>query len=347
MSKEAGRLPDQIASFLNHLSVERGLSSHTIAAYRRDLTKYQQFCQECGISTIGEVGSTEISGFLVQLAYPRTPEGTRARTGDALLKSQQDSLQSGEDTADSGLAPDGQRPGAAMSVATVARVAAAVRSFHKFAHMEGWTATDPAEKVKAPSLPRRLPKAVSVAEVESIIAAAASDPDSTTALRNVALIELLYATGARISEVLALDVDDFPEPDEGLRLLGKGGKYRVVPVGSMARAAVGEYLAVRANLVSSRRACHALFLNARGGRLSRQSAFGILQAAGNSAGLTVEVSPHTLRHSCASHLLDGGADVRVVQELLGHASVATTQIYTLITVNRLAEEYATSHPRAR
>jgi integrase/recombinase XerD len=224
-----------------------------------------------------------------------------------------------------------------------------VRGFHRFLLREGLTTADPARGVRPPSPPKRLPKAISVGEIEALLAAAGAD-DTPRAIRDRALLELLYGCGARISEAVGLDVDELDLESGTVRLLGKGSKERVVPVGSYAREAVSAYL-VRGRPVlaahhGTATASPALFLNARGGRLSRQSAWTVLRAAAQRAGIRKEISPHTLRHSFATHLLDGGADVRVVQELLGHASVTTTQVYTLVTVDRLREVYATSHPRA-
>jgi integrase/recombinase XerD len=230
----------------------------------------------------------------------------------------------------------------------------AVRGLHAFAVAEGLAQSDPATAVRPPPPPRRLPKAISVAEVEKLLAAACTGPSG---LRDRALLELLYGTGARISEAVSLDVDDLDlsggeSPGSlasAVRLNGKGGKQRLVPVGTFARQAVEAYLVrARPALASAARGGQpspALFLNARGGRLTRQGAWGALRAAAGRAGLA-HVSPHVLRHSFATHLLDGGADVRVVQELLGHASVTTTQVYTLVTVDKLREVYAAAHPRA-
>jgi integrase/recombinase XerD len=212
--------------------------------------------------------------------------------------------------------------------------------------------------MRPPVPPRRLPRAIGVSEVERLLDATGSGdgPGGAAQLRDRALLELLYGTGARISEAVGLDVDDLglqaPAAATGslLRLTGKGGKDRIVPLGSYARRSLEAYL-VRGRPVlaaAARRvsASPAVFLNARGGRLTRQGAWGVLKAAAGRAGMP-PVSPHTLRHSFATHLLDGGADVRVVQELLGHASVTTTQVYTLVTVDKLREVYAAAHPRAR
>lgn len=233
-----------------------------------------------------------------------------------------------------------------LSPSSAGRAVVAVRGLHRFAVREGWTALDPAREVRPPAPARRLPKAIGVTEVAALLDA----PDASTplGLRDRALLELLYATGARISEAVGLDVDDLDGSSGLVRLDGKGGKQRVVPVGSYAGRALDAYLVrSRPGLAASGSGSPALMLNARGGRLSRQSAWTVLRRAARTAGLTTGISPHTLRHCFATHLLDGGADVRVVQELLGHASVTTTQVYTLVTVDRLREVYATAHPRAR
>jgi integrase/recombinase XerD len=241
---------------------------------------------------------------------------------------------------------EGDRDHQPLASGSAARTLVAVRGLHKFAVREGVAATDPAGEVRPPAPPKRLPKALPLDDVEQILEAAGS-PGTTLAKRDRALLEILYGTGARISEAVGLDVDDLDLETGAARLSGKGGKERIVPVGSYAVRAVGDYLtAARPALVAAGRGTAALFLNARGGRLSRQSAWTVLRRAAERAGVVTDVSPHTLRHSFATHLLDGGADVRVVQELLGHASVTTTQIYTLVTVERLREVYATSHPRA-
>jgi len=218
---------------------------------------------------------------------------------------------------------------------------------HRFTHREGEIADDRARAVRPPSLGRRLPKALAVGHVERLLAAAAAPGQAHTpaGLRSRALLELLYATGARISEAVGLDVDDFDIEQRSVLLSGKGGKQRVVPVGSYAIDAVRAWLESGRPALSPRGP--ALFVNARGGRLSRQTAWTLLRVAAGRAGIESSVSPHVLRHSYATHLLDGGADIRVVQELLGHASVTTTQIYTLVTVDMLREVYAASHPRAR
>ena len=232
-----------------------------------------------------------------------------------------------------------------LSATSVARVLAGVRGIHKYWLLENLTNADPAAAVKPPKAPRRLPKAITVAQVESLLnAVGGEDP---IAVRDRAILELLYATGARITEIVSLDLDDLVDPTL-LRVLGKGSKERIVPVGRYAQTALEAYLVrTRPLLAVNGKGTPALFLNQRGGRLSRQSAWQIIHDASIAAKLPGEISPHTLRHSFATHLLEGGADVRVVQELLGHSSVATTQIYTLVTVDALREVYATAHPRAR
>jgi integrase/recombinase XerD len=240
-----------------------------------------------------------------------------------------------------------------MVATSVARTLAAVRGLHKFLLFEGTVETDVAATVKPPKAPRRLPKAISIQEVERLLRASGPEPDDVSGatdlirVRDRAILELLYATGARVSEVVNIDLDDLIDP-EIIRLFGKGSKERIVPVGRYAQAALQAYLVrVRPSLAMLSKGTPALFLNQRGSRLSRQSIWQIISDAASNAKLEHEVSPHTFRHSFATHLLEGGADVRVVQELLGHASVATTQIYTLVTVDALREIYATAHPRAQ
>ena len=323
--------------------VERGLAAHTLEAYRRDLQRYAGALAARGTTAIGEVTTADVAAFLAGL-----------REGDE------------------------EHPPLAASSA--GRAVVAVRGLHAFAAAEGLAGSDPARLVRPPAPPRRLPRAISVPEVERLLAAAGAaagrpaagdrpDPGGQlwrpggpgrgdpASLRDRALLELLYGTGARISEAVGLDVDDLDLGSDGhagrmpaaIRLTGKGSKQRVVPVGSYAREALEAYLVrARPALAAARRSgpsTPAVFLNARGGRLTRQGAWAVLRAAAARAGLA-EVSPHTLRHSFATHLLDGGADVRVVQELLGHASVTTTQVYTLVTVDKLREVYAAAHPRA-
>jgi integrase/recombinase XerD len=306
-----------IQGYLQHLVVERGLAANTVESYRRDLRRYESALVGRGKARLGDVTPADVAEFLASL-----------REGDAEHE--------------------------ALAVSSAARAVIAVRGLHAFAAAQGLAELDPARDVPPPTPPRRLPKAITLAEVERLLAASGPGPDDPSAdprlLRDRALLEFLYGTGARISEVTALDVDELHlDADPVVRLAGKGGKQRVVPVGSYAVRALQAYL-VRARpalAAASRRisVSPAVFLNARGGRLTRQGAWGVLHAAAERARVP-DVSPHTLRHSFATHLLDGGADIRVVQELLGHASVATTQVYTLITVDRLREVYASSHPRA-
>ncbi|MEW2355104.1 site-specific tyrosine recombinase XerD [Spirillospora sp. NPDC029432] len=305
-----------VRTYLGHLAVERGLAANTLSSYRRDLRRYVTVLDGRGRTAVDQVTEDDVRAFLVGL-----------REGGA-----------------------GHPP---LSAGSAARAVVAVRGLHRFALREGLAGTDPARDVKPPTPPRRLPKAISIEDVERLLAAAGTgaegggDADTARALRDRALLELLYGSGARISEAVGLDVDDLDLGEGFARIAGKGGKTRVVPVGEYAGRAIDAYL-VRARPVLSAagRGGPALFLNARGGRLSRQGAWMVLRAAAERAKLS-DVSPHTLRHSFATHLLDGGADVRVVQELLGHASVTTTQVYTLVTVQLLREVYATSHPRAR
>ena len=305
-----GSIVRAIRTYLDHLSVERGLAANTLTSYRRDLRRYQAYLDELGIESLEAVTEATVTSFLVRL-----------REGDA------------------------DHP--ALSSTSAARTVVAVRGFHKFAVSDGLATSDPAASVKPPSPAKRLPKALPLSDVEAILEAAGA-AGTTLALRDRALLEVLYGTGARISEAVGLDVDDLDTVDGTVLLRGKGSKERLVPVGSYALEAVDAYLVRgRPELVAAGSGTAALFLNARGGRLSRQSAWAVLVRAAERAGVTRDVSPHTLRHSFATHLLDGGADVRVVQELLGHASVTTTQVYTLVTVDNLREVFATAHPRAR
>ncbi|MGZ4453621.1 MAG: site-specific tyrosine recombinase XerD [Nocardioides sp.] len=303
-----------VRTYLDHLSVERGLAENTLASYRRDLRRYLAYLDQVGITDLSGVSEATVTEFLARL-----------REGDA-----------------------DHQP---LSATSAARTVVAVRGFHKFALADGMVTLDPAGAVRPPRPAKRLPKALPLSDVEAILEAA-GEPETPLTLRDRALLEVLYGTGARISEAVGLDVDDLDlppsEPGGTVLLRGKGGKERLVPLGSYARTAVEAYLSrSRPGLVASSTPGGALFLNSRGGRLSRQSAWTVLVRAADRAGVSADVSPHTMRHSFATHLLDGGADVRVVQELLGHASVTTTQIYTLVTVDNLREVFATAHPRAR
>jgi integrase/recombinase XerD len=339
--------------YLDHLAVERGLSRNSLSAYRRDLNRYLGWLADSGVNDLAEVDEAQVEAFLGYL-----------RRGDT-----------------------DHQPLAASSCA---RTIVSVRGLHRFTAQEGRVATDRAAGVRPPPIPKRLPRALSIDQVEALLAAAGPGPSVDTGLdaglpvgaapasslghaagagrgpgasvsvgagpdaetgvariRDRALLEVLYGTGARISEAVGLDIDDVDLDGGAVRLLGKGGKERVVPIGRLAITAVRAYL-VRARPALIRRGTPALLLSARGNRLSRQTGWTILQVAAERAKIDPAlVSPHVLRHSYATHLLDGGADVRVVQELLGHASVTTTQVYTLVTVDRLREVYATAHPRAR
>lgn len=307
----------QIRGYLDHLAVEQGASAHTLAAYRRDLEKYRQYLAESGVGDLGEVTESHVEEFRARLATADPDAGRRA------------------------LAPS-----------SVARTLAAVRGLHRFATRDGVTRVDAAASVTPPRPPRRLPKALPVDRIIAVIeAAGGTEVDTDPArLRNRAMLELLYATGARAAELVGLDVDDLDgldHPGGGTVILrGKGGKERVVPVGRPACEAVGVYL-VRARPALAVRGGPALFLNTRGGRITRQSLWNVVAVAAERAAVETDVSPHSFRHSFATHLLDGGADIRVVQELLGHASVTTTQVYTLVTIDTLREVWAECHPRAR
>jgi integrase/recombinase XerD len=314
MTAVASDLDGQVQGYLDHLTIERGVAANTLSSYRRDLRRYRQHLTRRGIDDLGDVTETDVSEFLVSL-----------RRGDP----------------EAGVAE--------LSAVSAARALIAVRGLHRFAAAEGVTAVDVAKAVKPPTPSRRLPKSLTVDEVLALLTGAGGDSpsDGPLTLRNRALLEFLYSCGARISEAVGLDVDDIDTRARSVLLRGKGGKHRLVPVGRPAIEALDTYFVRgRPDLARRGRGTPAIFLNARGGRLSRQSAWQVLQDAAERAGITSAVSPHTLRHSFATHLLDGGADVRVVQELLGHASVTTTQIYTLVTVNALREVWAGAHPRA-
>ncbi len=307
-----------ITDYLQHMGVERGLAANTLSAYRRDLARYARHLAHTGRERPAEITRHDVTGFVQALS-------------------------------------DGSDGGSALGIRSAARTVVAVRGLHKFWALEGVTPTDPASDVHPPMPGKRLPKAISVDEVTRILEAAGTD--TATGLRDRALLEFLYSTGARISEAVGLDVDDISlhtpgQAGEGdgpaiVRLFGKGSKERLVPLGSYGARALDTYLVRGRPLLAAKgKGTPALFLNARGGRISRQSAWTILKAAADKANITKDVSPHTLRHSFATHLIEGGADVRVVQELLGHASVTTTQVYTQVTADTLREIYAAAHPRA-
>ncbi len=320
-----------LRGYLDHLTVERGCAHNTLLSYRRDLDRYLHSLAGQGIDDVTRIEPEHIRVHLTGL-----------RRGDA-----------------------DHRP---LAPSSAARAVVAVRGWHRFLLAEGVTTLDPSRDVHPPQAAKRLPKALPIESVTAILDAAV--PDGPRGLRDRALLEFLYATGARISEAIGLDLDDLPDPrtldrgqvdggnnggsdgaagiDTVVRLFGKGGKERLVPLGSYAVQAISAYLVRgRPALAAAGKGSAAVFLNARGSRLSRQSAWQVLSDAAGRAGIDTAVSPHTLRHCFATHLLAGGADVRVVQELLGHASVTTTQIYTLVTVDALREVYALAHPRAR
>jgi integrase/recombinase XerD len=306
------QLERAVDAYLRHISIERGLSDHTVAAYRRDLAGYVGWLAERGIRDSSDVTVALVTAFAAERASAEPPP----------------------------------------AASSLARLQSSVRGLHRFLAREGIEADDPTGRLRPPKAARRLPKALTIDQVERLLDAAGPEAGEAEAseligLRDRALLELLYATGARVSEVVQLDVDDLAHGDV-VRVRGKGSKERIIPVGSYAQAALEAYLTrSRPELSRRGRATPRLFLGARGAPLSRQSAWLVIQHAAERARLTAHVSPHTLRHSFATHLLQGGADVRVVQELLGHASVATTQIYTHVSVDALRDVYATSHPRAR
>ncbi|WP_449278872.1 site-specific tyrosine recombinase XerD [Leucobacter sp. GX24907] len=314
-----------IERFLRHIAIERGLSPNSRDAYRRDLEAYEAWLEQSGIDDLATVSPQHLSEYVAHLGAPKE--------------------------------------GRALSHASITRRISTVRGMHRFLYDEGLLPDYAARGVRTPKLSQRLPKALSVEEVEALLHAADSaGADTPVALRDRALLELLYASGARVSEAVGLDVDDLltaagdagSDPEQALgeggflRVTGKGSKQRIVPYGRFAGQALAAYL-VRARplLVAQGRGTPALFVGPRGGRVSRQTAWLIIKAAAERAELAAEVSPHTLRHSFATHLLQGGADVRTVQEMLGHASVTTTQIYTRVTADTLREHYLMAHPRAR
>jgi len=308
MGTQALNFDQASASFLNHLQIERGLAANSIAAYRRDLTKFALFLNSKPPS---EVGPEIISEFENSLRKEK------------------------------------------LSVASINRVDSTLRSFFKHLQQE-YGYADPTLEIAPSKAARRLPKALTIDQIVSMIDAAHREGQPIT-VRDQAMLELLYSSGARVSELIGININDLSsiETDDGvittLKLRGKGSKERIVPLGSFASKAIDNYLTrVRPDLAAkSAKPTSALFLNSRGSRISRQSAWQMVLDAAEAAGVTEHVSPHVFRHSYATHLLDGGADIRVVQELLGHASVTTTQIYTLITIDKVRESYSMAHPRAR
>lgn len=293
-------------NFLRYVSFERGLSQNTVEAYRRDLEAYAGWCLARGLKSFAAVSERDVSDFMGELI---------TRTD-------------------------------ALSASSVARMLSSVRGLHRYLFAEGALPEDVTRDVSPPKRPQRLPKAITVEQMSTLLSAVVGD--DPLAVRDRALLELLYATGARISEITGLSVDDLAGEDNLIRVTGKGNKQRIVPYGSFARDALDAYL-VRSRPVLARRGkgTPTLFLGSRGAPLSRQSAWLIIQDAAEKSQLGLDISPHTFRHSFATHLLQGGADVRSVQELLGHSSVATTQIYTLVTADNLRDMYVTAHPRAR
>lgn len=307
MAAPAGRTAASVDDFVTHLRVERGLSENSVMAYRRDLAKWVAFR---GAGGLEDAVPGDVTEFL-------------------------DRLRKGKPPATAPMAPS-----------SVARTLVSVRAFYRFLVREGVLDADPTARVGSPSRPRSIPKAISLEQVERLIE---SPPQDLLGRRDTAMLEVLYGAGLRISELIALDVDDV-DLEEGVVLVrsGKGGKGRMVPLGSAARKALEDYLVqTRRELATRGRGGAALFLNSRGGRLGRQGCWKVLKHHARTAGLDRVVSPHTLRHSFATHMLDAGADIRVVQELLGHSSLATTQVYTLVSDRHLHEVYVTSHPRAR
>jgi len=294
-----------IREYLNHLTVERGLSKNTISAYNRDLERFFTFLDVQKVDPL-RIQEAHLTDYVVSL-----------RMND-------------------------------LSESSISRGVVAVRNWMEFTSKEK-KFVNPIKDFKPPKPNLRLPKALKIEEVASLISAV-SMGDTPSALRDGAIVELLYGTGARISEIVGLNVQDISKFDgdqvTALRLTGKGGKTRVVPIGKYAQIALDQYLVrVRPGLLKKQES--AIFLNSRGSRLSRQSIWSMIAHGAHSAGIASDVSPHSLRHSFATHLLDGGADIRVVQELLGHSSVTTTQIYTLVTIDKLRESYAQAHPRAK
>ena len=293
-------------SYLRYVSIERGLSANTVAAYTRDLGAYLQWLANRGITEPGQITRAEVTAYIQELS---------TRTESPLTASSQ------------------------------SRILSSIRGFHGFLIDEKLAEVNVTADIAPPKLPKRLPKAITVDQMNALLAA--TDGEELVRVRDKALLELLYATGARISEAVALNVDDVTAAEGLLRLRGKGGKQRIVPIGSYAQAALDAYLVrVRPVFSAHGKSTPALFLGPRGARVSRQMAWMIIREAAERANLSTLISPHTFRHSFATHLLSGGADVRVVQELLGHSSVATTQIYTLVTADTLRETYVTAHPRA-
>ncbi len=303
------QLEREIHGYLNHLAIERGLAANTLSAYRRDLARYSQWCEQHALVEVSSIRESDISEFAASLRDPKE--------------------------------------GVPLAASSAGRMLVAVRGFHRFALEEGLANIDPSQRISPPATAKRLPKALTYEQIRQLLNIA-GDTQSISGLRDRALVEVLYGTGIRISEAIGLDLDDLNVDERSIIVTGKGSKQRLLPLGGYAISALEDYFVRgRPALLAKGRGTPAVFVNARGARMSRQSAYGVVSQAAERAHLGVEISPHTLRHSYATHLLQGGADVRVVQELLGHASVTTTQIYTAVTIDTLREVYATSHPRAQ
>lgn len=385
-------LQKAIDQYLIHLRVERGSSEHTIASYARDLRRYSAYMATLGVIDPERITTAQVRSFMRELAAPTVPlAGFVAgfEAGEKNKQNAQESQEAQEEAAESlalmiasesgrgtgnGRAGQPEKAGAPEKEAptaegapnlplplgpnSIARTMAAVRGAHAFWVSALIVPTDPAAPVTPPKNVKRLPKAVSVEDIQRLLAV--PDRETATGLRNRAILEFLYATGARVSEMLNVDIDDVHfegtlTDEDGnqvtlpgyVRLFGKGNKERLVPIGSYAQKAIQDYLVrARPSLVAHGKGTAALFVNGRGGRLGRQGAWLILKEAAEAAGLSSDFSPHSMRHSFATHLLQGGADIRVVQELLGHASIATTQVYTKVTPEGLMEVYRMAHPRA-
>ena len=364
-----------IDQYLVHLRVERGSSENTIASYARDLRRYAAYLSTLGVIDPERITTAQVRSFMRELAAPTVPLPGLA----APVKKQPEEENSvdAEEAAESLavlIAADGGRgtePGERgergsgegsiplpLGPNSIARTMAAVRGAHAFWVSAFLVEKDPAATVTPPKNVKRLPKAITVEQMQRLLAV--PDRDTPIGLRNRAILEFLYATGARVSEMLNADIDDVHSEEtltdeDGnditlpgyVRLFGKGSKERLVPLGNYAHKAIQDYLVRgRPALVAHGKGTAALFVNGRGGRLGRQGAWLILKEAAEAAGLSADFSPHSMRHSFATHLLQGGADIRVVQELLGHASIATTQVYTKVTPEGLMEVYRMAHPRA-
>ena len=381
-------LQKAVDQYLIHLRVERGSSEHTIASYARDLRRYSAYMATLGVIDPERITTAQVRSFMRELAAPTVPlAGFDA--GEKNKQNAQESQEAQEEAAESlalmiasesgrgtgnGRAGQPEKAGAPEKEAptaegapnlplplgpnSIARTMAAVRGAHAFWVSALIVPTDPAAPVTPPKNVKRLPKAVSVEDIQRLLAV--PDRETATGLRNRAILEFLYATGARVSEMLNADIDDVHfegtlTDEDGnqitlpgyVRLFGKGNKERLVPIGSYAQKAIQDYLVrARPSFVAHGKGTAALFVNGRGSRLGRQGAWLILKEAAEAAGLSSDFSPHSMRHSFATHLLQGGADIRVVQELLGHASIATTQVYTKVTPEGLMEVYRMAHPRA-